>query len=138
MKGKLDKKGARPKSGKASLDKQVLQVTKPDEIAEVKITDIVVKKELYPRLEPSEDLIEKYSENLEILPPIVINQEKILIDGLHRLRAHERFDAEIKPTIKCIVEDIKTDEILMRAIELNSQHGLQLSYREKKQLHCWP
>jgi len=104
-------------------------------IIDVKLDKIIINKELYPRIETNEETIVKYSEVLEVLPPIIINQDNVLIDGLHRLKAHERHDRTIVDTIKCIVEKTKDDtELMLRAIELNSTHGLQLSYKEKRGL----
>jgi len=105
------------------------------EIIEMKITDIIFDKKMYPRLHYSQKTIDKYAENLDVLPPITINQNNILIDGLHRLRAHEQHDMTVKPTIKCVIEHTKNKrEILERAIELNATHGLQLYYKDKRRL----
>jgi len=95
-----------------------------------KISDIKINEELYPRREVDEELIQTYAENLEVLPPININQDDILIDGLTRLSAHKRAE---KTEIKCIVEHTKNEEeIYRRAVELNASHGKQLTRREKK------
>jgi len=97
-----------------------------------KILDIVVRKDLYPRFEVDQRKVQEYSENIERLPPIVINQDNILIDGLHRIKAHK----ESRLTeIEAKVEQTKSDdEIYLRAIELNATHGLQLSYKDKQSI----
>ena len=54
-----------------------------------KVSDIVFRPDLYPRLKPSPAKIQEYAENIDRLPPIEIDQHNILIDGYHRLKAHE-------------------------------------------------
>ncbi len=94
------------------------------------IKDIIIRMDLYPRQEVDNKKIQEYSENIENLPAIIINQDNILIDGLHRLRGHKQ--AELKE-IEVVVEKTASDnEIYLRAIETNSTHGLQLSYKDKK------
>lgn len=78
--------------------------------------------------------VEEYANNLEILPPIIINQDKILIDGWHRIKAHIKagkteFDKE--PIIKKTKSD---EDLYLMAIELNATHGLQLSYKDKQSI----
>ena len=41
------------------------------------ISKITFRKDLYPRFEPDQKKIQEYSENIEKLPPIVINQDNI-------------------------------------------------------------
>lgn len=97
-----------------------------------KINDITIRKDLYPRFEVDNRKVQEYSENIENLPPIVLNQDDILIDGLHRLKAHKQ--AELKE-IDVIVEKTESEnELYLRAIELNATHGLQLSYKDKQSL----
>ena len=97
----------------------------------IKIADIIFKEECYPREQINEDKILEYAENVDVLPPVVINQGKILIDGRHRIEAHKKNGVK---EIDYILEDIPKNKILERAIELNAKHGLQLSYREKQHL----
>jgi len=95
-----------------------------------KISDIKIKMDLYPRMEQDNKKIQEYSENIENLPPILINQDNILIDGLHRLKAHKQ--AELKE-IECDIEKTSSEnELYLRAIETNSTHGLQLSIKDKQ------
>jgi len=97
-----------------------------------KITEIIIRKDLYPRQEEDLSKIVTYSENLEVLPPILINQDNILIDGLHRLKAHQHAKKE---DILVEVEKTENDnQIFLRAIETNSTHGLQLSNKDKQSI----
>ena len=95
-----------------------------------KITEIQIRMDLYPRQEPDNRKIQEYSENVELLPPIIINQDNILIDGLHRLKANKQAG---NTEIECVVEKTASEnEIYLRAIETNSTHGLQLSMKDKQ------
>ena len=97
-----------------------------------KIDEIIFRKDLYPRFEPDVKKIGEYSENVERLPAIVINQDNILIDGWHRIKAHKQAKLD---EIDIVVENTESENALyMRSIELNSTHGLQLSYKDKKSI----
>ncbi len=107
-----------------------LSVIKDKKKMEKKIKDIVIRMDLYPRMDVDNKKIQEYSENTENLPPILINQDNILIDGLHRLRAHKQ--VELKD-IEVVIETTKSEnELYLRAIETNATHGLQLSMKDKK------
>ena len=97
-----------------------------------KVNDIVVRDDLYPRMEMDIKKVGEYAENIELLPPILINQDNILIDGKHRLFAHKKCELD---EIEVIIEKTKSDDdIRLRAIETNATHGLQLSSTDKKSL----
>jgi len=92
--------------------------------------DIKFREDLYPRFEPDQATIEKYSNSIEFLPPIKIDQNNILIDGYHRLKAHQR-----KKIQKIKIEIVKVEsekELKKLAYKYNSHHGLQLSNEEKR------
>jgi DNA modification methylase len=96
----------------------------------MKVSEIIFREDLYPRFEPNHQAIQRYSEAIEYLPPIKINQNNILIDGFHRWKAHKLIKSE---DIK--VEITKTSseqELKIMAYRLNSVHGLQLTLDEKK------
>ena len=93
-------------------------------------SDIVWRKDLYPRLNPNPQAIQDYASNLEVLPPIEVNQSNILIDGYHRWKAHETAGAERVP---CIVTHTTSEaELLMLAVDRNAKHGQQLTAADKK------
>ncbi len=95
-----------------------------------KISEIIVRMDLYPRQEVDNKKVQEYSENVELLPPIIINQDNILIDGLHRLKAHKQ--VEIRELEVIVKKTASENEIYLRAIETNSTHGLQLSMKDKQ------
>lgn len=95
-----------------------------------KTTDIVYRPDLYPRFKPNPAKIQEYAENLDRLPAIEIDQNNILIDGYHRLKAYETVKRD---TIPVIVTEVKSEAELERlAVARNSMHGQQLTQDEKK------
>lgn len=100
------------------------------EIIEVGIDEVVWRDELYPRLKTNPSIVQTYSEVLDILPPIEVNQHNEIIDGWHRWTAHKKLE---RKTIKVVVIQTKSDaELLELAIVRNAKWGLQLSNEDKK------
>ena len=120
--GKINKKSKAEMLSKSEIMK--------GKVMKVKISSIKIYEDLYPRIKVDENTIQTYVETIDDAT-IVINQNKILVDGRHRLESYKRRGLT---EIDCIIENIPEDEILLRAIELNGMHGLQLSYKEKKRL----
>ncbi len=96
------------------------------------VKDVIFREDLYPRFEMDNDAVERYRANLEELPPILVTNENILVDGKHRLRAHQlaRVD-EIEADRIDLTDD---NEILKESIRRNAKHGQQLDSKEKKDL----
>ena len=99
-------------------------------MAKVKTADVVFRDDLYPRIETSVVTVQKYAEDLSVLPPIVVNQHNELIDGWHRWTAHKK-NEELEISV-VVVETASDADLLQKAIELNATHGLQLSQADKK------
>jgi hypothetical protein len=98
----------------------------------IKVSSVVFRDDLYPRIETSALTVQKYAEDLSVLPPIKVNQHMELIDGWHRWTAHKKNEVE---EIKAIVIETKSDaELLELAIETNATHGLQLSQADKRDM----
>jgi DNA modification methylase len=96
----------------------------------IKTSEVIFREDLYPRIEPDAKLIQQYSENIDNLPPIEINQHNILIDGFHRWTAHKKTEKE---TIEVVVIQTTSDnDLYALAIEKNAKHGRQMSYEDKK------
>ena len=56
----------------------------------IALDDVVLRDDLDPRLGQRDDsLIAQYADIFDQLPPIEINQDNVLIDGWHRVRAAE-------------------------------------------------
>jgi len=97
-----------------------------------KVSDIKIIEKLYPRTAKDTKTIQSYAENLEVLPPIEINQNNVLIDGAHRLSAYKQCKKE---EIPCIVTQTDTEEDLyLLALQRNASHGLQLSMDDKQKV----
>lgn len=97
-----------------------------------RVDEIVFRDDLYPRIETSAATVQKYAEDLDVLPPIEVNQNKELIDGWHRWTAHKKRGAEeIEATVTKTASDA---ELLELAIERNASHGLQLSQSDKRDM----
>lgn len=96
------------------------------------VSDVVFREDLYPRIETSATTVQKYAEDLDVLPPIELNQRNELIDGWHRWTAHKKVGRE---KISIVVTKTKSDaELLELAIERNAKHGLQLNQRDKEKM----
>lgn len=96
----------------------------------LKIEDVVFRDDLYPRDAHDPRLIEAYSENLEVMPPIEVNQRNELIDGFHRLKAHQITGAA---TVEAVVTETSSDaELLRLACIRNANHGYQLMVKDKQ------
>lgn len=63
----------------STQNKKHLRVLRTDEV--------IFREDLYPRIETSAVIVQKYAEDLEVLPPIEVNQHNELIDGWHRWTA---------------------------------------------------
>ena len=98
----------------------------------VNISDIVIRQDLYPRIEHSQQRAQQYAEIIELLPPIELNQNNELIDGKHRIIAHQLKGIE---TINATVTETRSDtHTLLLANRRNRAHGLQSSDKDKKKL----
>lgn len=95
----------------------------------MKCSDIRFVKELYPRLKPHDEVIERYRDALDQLPPIIVARGGILVDGYHRWQAHVREDREDIPADD--LGDLSDAEILRESYRRNAIHGEQMSKSEK-------
>lgn len=101
-------------------------------IITLRVDDVVYRQDLYPRSLTDPTKVQDYFENLDIMPPIEVNQHNILIDGWHRWTAHKK---EGRDTIPCIVTETSSELVLLElAIQRNSTHGLQLSRDDKRDM----
>ena len=98
----------------------------------MRVCDVIFRDKIYPRLRTSAETVQKYAEDLTVLPPIVVNQHNELIDGWHRWTAHKKVGAEEIEVI--IIQTASDSELLELAIEKNAIHGLQLSQSDKQSM----
>ena len=104
-------------------------ITTATPVATIPIQSIRFVKELYPRIKPNDEAIERYRDALDKLPPIVIARNGVLVDGYHRWQAHVREGSE-----QIQAEDLgnlSDAEIMREAITRNASHGQQLSRQDK-------
>ncbi len=95
-------------------------------------SEIIFREDLYPRFRPNPSIIQSYSENIDQLPPVEVNQHNELIDGYHRWKAFETVGMD---EIDVQVTETKSEaEFLQLAIARNAKHGQQLTREEKKDL----
>jgi hypothetical protein len=100
--------------------------------SDLPVSEVIFRKDLYPRIEHSAATVQKYAEDLDVLPPIEVNQRNEIIDGWHRWTAHKKAGAE---TIRITVTKTASDAHLLElAIERNAAHGLQLSQEDKRDM----
>lgn len=102
------------------------------EAVQINVAEVVFRDDLYPRMKTDATTVQKYAEDLTVLPAIEVNQHYHLIDGWHRWTAHKKMEAETIPAI--ITETASDAELLKLAIERNASHGLQLSQEDKKNM----
>jgi len=97
---------------------------------EIPIKQVVFDATKYPRQKPDQILIAMLQAlvGTDRIPPIEISQNNYLIDGLHRLQAHQLFGAA---TIKVKITTCDDNDVLWIATERNAIHGKQLSRPEK-------
>lgn len=127
----------------------------------IKTADVVFREDLYPRVETTSATVQKYAEDLTVLPPIEVNESYELIDGWNRWTAHKKKNAE---SINAVITETgiararrqlnKAKEagdedaiekaklavasadaqLLELAIERNAKHGHQLSRADKTEM----
>ena len=99
---------------------------------QIPTADVSFRADLYPRIKTDPATVQKYAEDLSVLPPIEINQHNELIDGWHRWTAHKKTGAE--SIFVFVTETANIGELLELAIERNATHGLQLSQADKQNM----
>ena len=98
----------------------------------VAVAEVVFREDLYPRIEHDPHLIETYRQNLEVMPPIEVNQHNELIDGFHRWTAY-RLEGLV--TLEAVVTETDSDaDLLWLACERNAHHGYQLTSKDKERM----
>ena len=90
----------------------------------IALDGVVLRDDLDPRLgQRDADLIAQYAEIIDELPPIEINQDNVLIDGWHRVRAAEK--AERTEIAYVVVETDGDDDLSDKMWAANLKHEVQ-------------
>ena len=96
----------------------------------IALDEVVLRDDLDPRLGQRDDgLIAQYAEIFDALPPIEINQDNVLIDGWHRVRAAERVG---RIEIAYVVIETADDDISDKMWAANLKHGAQYSRAQRQ------
>ena len=99
------------------------------------ITQVAVDETIDPRLtERSMKKIEEYADNIENLPPILVDHQGRILDGIHRYEAHKLAGLE-EIKVKTVNADTR-QKALLYAAKYNSQHGVSLTALELKKVAC--
>jgi DNA methylase len=111
----------------------------PVTVARRRLSQIVFDEALYPRKEHDPVLVQRYTACLEAIEAaghcLAITPTGQLLDGKHRWLAYRtRYADDGDPEIPVRVYDVTTPHAQFAlAVELNSQHGYQLTAEDKKQ-----
>jgi len=104
----------------------------------IKIDDIIIDEEIYPRKQDVWLVAYQYSQAMKagaIFPPIILGEYKkklYLVDGRHRINAHKLLEHD---TIDAIVKkytDKKT--MFVDAVKFNNIHGKALTVADKTKI----
>jgi hypothetical protein len=106
-------------------------------IEQFKVEEIRFEKEYYPRFESqSPEKVTVYAKSIRqgSFPPILVNHEKILLDGWHRWMAHKKVKLEV---IEC--EELDTTgmdifTIRRKSARNNSRHGQPHTEKETQKM----
>ena len=108
-------------------------------LTNLNVEDVKVKESIYPRMYVDFVTGARYYNALRsgaTFPPIavaVLNEEYVLIDGAHRLKAFQQCKKKTIPTE--ILTDLKTEqEMYVEAVKRNIGHGRQFSTQEVTQI----
>lgn len=101
-------------------------------MATIKVADVKWREDLYPRIEPDSATIQRYAANIEVLPPIEVNQHNELIDGYHRWTAHKV--ANVEDIAVTVTETASDLDLLRVACKRNASFGIQLDDKSKRRM----
>ena len=97
-----------------------------EKIIRLPIEDIKIDVSMDPRFgeERSQSVVEGYVETLDRLPPIVIDQDNLIIDGVHRYQAHLLAG---KDTIQVYRQEMQDEgEAFITSVKANTSFGQPL------------
>ena len=96
------------------------------------LSELTIDESIDPRsTERSTERIAEYADNVENLPPILVDTEGRVIDGIHRYRAHE---LAAKDEIKVQVVNVDTRlKAITASVRSNALHGLGLTREELRE-----
>lgn len=97
----------------------------------MRIDEIIIRQSVNPRKKIRSDIVEKYSEIIDLLPPVIVQKSTgVLIDGFHRVAAAKHVGKYQFPAEEI---DIPDTELFSEACRRNNAHGLPLSKSERNE-----
>ena len=102
------------------------------EVKPVKISEIIFDKNLYSRTGGIDrNAVEDYSKNIITMPPIVINQNNKIVDGVHRYHACLKADQQ-SMNVKQI--ELPDEDIKLANLLIDIQSGVRHPIQDKKSI----
>ncbi len=102
------------------------------EIQVLDIDDIIFDKSLYSRTDGIDrNAVEDYSQNIITMPPIVINQNNKIIDGVHRYHACLKANQK---SIKIKRIELPDEDIKLANLLIDIQSGVRHPIQDKKSI----
>ena len=96
---------------------------------QIKINELVLNTELWNRDALDEEAVERYMDNLDQLPPIIVEKAtNIVLDGWHRIESHKRAGIT---EIEVIYEECPDHLLKARGYALNATHGIPVSNKHR-------
>jgi transposase-like protein len=103
---------------------------KDGDLVYLKPEEILYDKDIYPRKQGfSQATIDEYAENFENLPPVLVNQRGVQLDGYHRINAGIKIGSDIIAAIVRVTKSKSEDKSIAR--RANAKHGLKLTKEDK-------
>lgn len=96
----------------------------------IALADIILSNDDIRLRERSQETVNTYAENLSLLPPIDVNQDNRILDGIHRYLAHQKAGSN---EIEAVVYEYESEaECIEHGIKANAAHGVPLTAAEIK------
>ena len=114
------------------------------QLIQIQLNDVIFDETIYPRKDHNPAKVQEYAENIEAIEAlenyIEISANNKLLDGKHRFLAYQKLDASGDSngkykTIQAFkwLDITEEKDEFVKAIELNSSHGQQISPTDKDQ-----
>ena len=101
-------------------------------IETIRINEIVFRKEFYSRGDGmDQSAIIDYSKNIATMEPILLNQKKIIINGVHRYHALLKAAQE---QIKVKIIDLADEDVDLAGLMLDLNYGVRHPEKDKKRM----
>ncbi len=111
---------------------ELVKLISESDIQVLDIDDIIFDKSLYSRTNGLDrNAIEDYSQNIITMPPIIINQNNKIIDGVHRYHACLKANQK---TIKVKRIELPDEDIKLANLLIDIQSGVRHPIQDKKSI----